>query len=305
MPSRSTVDHARRARFLLQEQLGVTGDAGAEIGRQGDGLVERVRVQRLGMALGGGHGLDAGTHDVVVDVLGGQRPTGGLRVGAQAHRLRVLRPELMHQLGPQHARGTQLGNLHEEVHADAPEEGQTRRELVDIEAHRLAGADVVNTVGQGIGHLDVGRGAGFLHVVAGNGNRIPLRHIGTRVGEDLRDDSHTRLRRVDVGVTNHELLEDVVLDRPGELLGLDALLLGGHHIEGQDRQHGAVHGHGHAHLVQRNAGEQLAHVIDGVDGHTGHADVTGDAGIVRVVATVGGRSKATDRPFWPAARLRR
>ena len=54
------------------------------------------------------------------------------------------------------------------------------------------------------------------------------------------------LGRVDVGVADHELFEDVVLDGPGELLLGDALLLGGDDVAGQDRQHRAVHGHRHA-----------------------------------------------------------
>ncbi|MPN08879.1 hypothetical protein SDC9_156165 [bioreactor metagenome] len=69
--------------------------------------------------------------------------------------------------------------------------------------------------------------------------------------------------------------------------GLDALLLGGHHIQRQNRQHRAVHGHRHRHLVERNAVEQLTHVEDRVDGHAGHTDVTGDPRVIRVVAAVG------------------
>ena len=41
-----------------------------------------------------------------------------------------------------------------------------------------------------------------------------------------------------------------------------ALLLGGDDVERQHRQHRAVHGHRHAHLVERDAGEQRAHVVD-------------------------------------------
>ena len=58
-------------------------------------------------------------------------------------------------------------------------------------------------------------------------------------------------------------------------------------VEREDRQHGAVHRHRHAHLVERDVVEQLAHVEDRVDGHAGHADVAGDARVVAVVAAVG------------------
>ena len=221
------IDDAAGARLLLDEQLGVSSDTSGEVCRQGDGLVEGVGVQGLGVSLGGSHGLHTGTDDVVVHVLSGQRPARGLRVGTQAHGLRVLRSELVDELGPQHASRAHLGDLHEEVGANGPEEGQTRCELVDLQAHRLASADVVDSVGQGVGHLDVGGRAGLLHVVAGDGDGVPLRHVRAGEGKDVGDDPHRGQRRVDVRVTNHELLEDVVLDRSGELLGLGALLLSG------------------------------------------------------------------------------
>ena len=48
----------------------------------------------------------------------------------------ILRIEFLHQLRPQHARGAKLGDLHEEIHADAEEERQPRREAVDGEPGR-------------------------------------------------------------------------------------------------------------------------------------------------------------------------
>ena len=48
-------------------------------------------------------------------------------------------------------------------------------------------------------------------------------------------------------------LQDVVLDRPGEEVGCDALLLGRNDVHGHHRQHGAVHRHAHAHLVEGDA----------------------------------------------------
>ena len=95
--------------------------------------------------------------------------------------------------------------------------------------------------------------------------------------------------RIDIGVADHELLEDVVLDGPGELLLLHALLFGGDDVAGEDRQHGAVHRHRDGDLVERDAVEEDLHVLDRVDRHAGLADVADDAGIVRVVAAVRGQ----------------
>ena len=64
--------------------------------------------------------------------------------------------------------GAELGDLHEEVHADAPEEGQPRRERVDVEAGGLARPQVLDAVGQRVGQLQVGRRPGLLDVVAGD-----------------------------------------------------------------------------------------------------------------------------------------
>ena len=58
--------------FLLDVDLGVTGDTSRKVGRQCDSLVEGVGVQRLGMTLGGSHSLDTSAAHVVEGILGGQ-----------------------------------------------------------------------------------------------------------------------------------------------------------------------------------------------------------------------------------------
>ena len=99
-------------------------------------------------------------------------------------------------------------------------------------------------------------------MVAGNRNGVELRHLCRGVLEDRGDDSHRGLRRVDVRVTNHELLEDVVLDRTAQLLSRNALLFSGDNVEGQNRQHSAVHGHRHRDATQVNALKELTHVVN-------------------------------------------
>jgi hypothetical protein len=116
---------------------------------------------------------------------------------------------------------------------------------------------------------------------------IPIGHVLGGIGDDVGHDPHGGLGRVDVGVADHELLQDVVLDGAGELVLADPLLLGGHDVAGQDRQHRPVHGHGDAHLVERNAVEEDLHVLHRIDRHPGLAHVARDPGVVGVVASVG------------------
>ena len=86
---------------------------------------------------------------------------------------------------------------------------------------------------------------------------------------------------------------------PDELLRRHALLLGRHDVERQHRQHRAVHGHRHDHLVERDAVEQRAHVVDRIDRHAGHADVAGHARMVAVVAAVGGEVEGDRQALLP------
>ena len=222
---------------------------------------------------------------------------------AQRQRLGALRLELPHQLGPEQPPGPELRDLHEEVHADRPEERQPGRERVDVQAGLEAGPQVLDAVGQRVGQLQVGRRPGLLDVVAGDRDRVELRHPARGEPEDVGDDPHRRARRVDVGVADHELFEDVVLDRARQLLAGHALLLGGDDVEGQHRQHGAVHGHRDAHAVQRDPVEQLPHVVDRVDRDAGHPDVARHPRVIAVVAAVGRQVEGDRQALLPGGEV--
>ena len=198
---------------------------------QGDRLVERVGVEALGVALGGGHRLDAGPADVVEHVLRGQAPAAGLAVGAQAEALRVLRLEVAHQPCPQARAARILATSMKKFIPIAQKKLSRGAKWSMSRPAPDAGTEVLHAVGQGVGELEVGGRPGLLHVVAGDRDRVEPRHVLGGVAEDVTDDPHARRRRVDVGVADHELLEDVVLDGPRQLLGLDPLLLGRGDVE--------------------------------------------------------------------------
>ena len=106
-------------------------------------------------------------------------------------------------------------------------------------------------------------------------------------GEDVGDDAHRGGGRIDIGVADHELFQDVVLNGPRQRRHRDALLFRRDDEQRQHRQHRAVHRHRHAHRIERDAGKERAHVIDRVDRDPGHADVAGDARMVGIVAAMG------------------
>ena len=74
----------------------------------------------------------------------------------QAERLGILRIEvLFDELRPEEACGPHLGDFHERVHANRPEEGEARRKGVHVEARRHTGADILNAICQRVGQLKV------------------------------------------------------------------------------------------------------------------------------------------------------
>ena len=291
------INHLGDAGFFLDDELGVASNAGRELSRQCNCFVQRVGVQRLGAAEYCGHRLNRGTNHVVVGVLLGQRPAGCLAMGAQHFRPRALRFELIDNASPQQTRGAEFGDLHIEIHANAPEKGQAPREFVDVQTRRQRGANIFFTVGQGIGQLQRRIGTGFLNVVAGNGDGVELGHVIRRVSNDIADNFHRRLRRINVGIAHHEFFQNVVLNGARQLLLADALLFGRDNIAGQHRKHRAIHGHGHGNLVQRNVVKQHFHVFDRVDGHTSFADVPRNARVIGVITAVGCQVKRYRDPL--------
>ncbi len=166
--ARQRIDHVGHAGLVLQNELGVTGDAGGKLGRQGNRLIKRVGVQRLRAAQHCAHRLIGCADDIVVGVLLLQADAGGLAVSAQHRGLRFLRVELGHDAVPEQACGTQFGSFHEEIHTDGEEEGQSRREGVHIHAAGKGGFDVFLTVCERKGQLLHQRRASLLHVIAGD-----------------------------------------------------------------------------------------------------------------------------------------
>ena len=88
--------------------------------------------------------------------------------------------ELLHDPVPEQARGAELGRLHEEVHADGEEEARPAGELVDVQARGDRRPDIFAAVGEREGELLHQGRAGLLHVVAGDRDRVELRHLAAR-----------------------------------------------------------------------------------------------------------------------------
>ena len=105
---------------------------------------------------------------------------------SQHKGFRVFRVEMpLHEFGPQKAGSPQFGDFHEIMHAGGKEKGQARRKGINIKPCCHAGANVFKPVSKSIGKLEIIRGASLLHVIAGDGNKIELRHVGRAIAKNI------------------------------------------------------------------------------------------------------------------------
>ena len=93
-------------------------------------------------------------------------------------RLGILGAEVVaHDARPHAAGGAELRHFFQEIAVRVEEERQPGRELVHVETGVNGGLHVGHAVGQGEGDLLHRGRAGLAHVVAGDGDGVPLGHV--------------------------------------------------------------------------------------------------------------------------------
>ena len=212
----------------------------------------------------------------------------------------ILGPEaLAHDARPQPAGGPELRHLLQQVRVRVEEERHPRGDLVDLQAGLAGGVQVGDAVAQGEGHLLDGVRARLADVVAADADAVPAGQLVPAERQDVGAQAHRRAGRIDVRPAGDVLLQDVVLDRARQALAGDAPLVGHRHVQRQQGGGGGVDGHGGRHLVQRQAVQQPAHVVQGGDGHAGAAHLARGQRVIRVAPHLGGQIEGHRQPGLP------
>ncbi|MNS80308.1 hypothetical protein D3C72_1139840 [compost metagenome] len=146
--ARPRVRHVAQAKLMLEDQLRIAGQPRGLRARQSQCLVKAVGMQRLRTTEDRGHRLDRGARDIVERLLRGERPARGLAMHAHRRGARAGAAQLAHDVVPQEPRGAQLGDLNEELLADAEEEAQSAAERIDIKAALTQQTDIGPGIGQ-------------------------------------------------------------------------------------------------------------------------------------------------------------
>src|SRR5438552_105376 len=203
------------ARLVRDDLLGPQRERHGFLRGQRIGLVQRVRVQRLRAAEHRRQRLQRDANDVVVRLLRRERHAGGLRVRAQLKRPRIRRVIAALDLArPDPPRRAELRDLLEEVVVHVEEERHPRHEIAHIETRGNAPLHVLEPVDEREGELLDRRRARLADVVAGDRDRVPLRHLARPETERVDDEVHRRPLGHDPLALRDVLLEGVVLDRP-------------------------------------------------------------------------------------------
>ena len=121
-------------------------------------------------------------------------------------------------LRPQPAGRAEFGDLFQEIVVRVEEEGELGGKFIHIQPGLDGRLHVGDGIGQGESHFLHGGRAGLADVVAGDADRVPVRHFGLAVAEDIGDQAHGRRGREDICAAGNIFLQDVVLDRAAQLL---------------------------------------------------------------------------------------
>ncbi len=208
---------------------------------------------------------------------------------------------LAHNTSPQAPGRPKFRDLLQKVIVDSEEKGEARGERIDAEPRPQGRFDVGNAIRQGKGQLLRGGATGLSHVIAADADRIPSGQVVFRIREDVGHQTHGWLGRIDIGAARDVFLEDIVLHRPLQTPGIDTLLFGHRHIQGQQDGCGGIDGHRRTHLVERDAVEQRLHIAQGVDRDPDLAHLPLGHRVIGVVADLGGKVKGDAQPGLPLA----
>ena len=101
-------------------------------------------------------------------------------------------------------------------------------------------------------------------MVSGNADRVELRHMSRSVAHDVLNYPGRGEQRIYISISNHKLLQNIVLYGAREKVFGNSLTLGGDDVTSKNREHCAIHCHRHRHLIERYIYEegQIKQLLD-------------------------------------------
>src|SRR3989441_7247110 len=211
-------------------------------------------------------GLNCDSNDVVVRLLRGQSLTTRLSVETQLARFRIPGFEtVLHYMGPDSTRSSELRNLLQEIVPTGEEEGELGSELVYLESSIKSRPNVFNSVCKTESQfLDRVR-ARLTDVIATDADRVPARHFVGAVFYEVDGQLQRCLWRIDVRVPRDVLLQNIILRRSPQLVLRNALFHSNGNIQRKQDWCSSVDCHARADPTEVDALEETPHVMHAAD----------------------------------------
>ena len=208
-----------------------------------------------------------------------------MRVEAHQPRPLVLRAEVVsHYLSPNLASRAVFGNLLKEIVVRVEEKAESRTEIVHFESAPPSPLHILHSVVQRERQFLQCRRSGLANVISADGNGVEARReLGAKL-EGIDYQPHRRRRRIDIFLLRDVLLENVVLNRPRNLVPVCPLLLRHDQVHRPQNRCRRIDGHRDCGLFQVNPAEENFHVFQRIDGHAALANLAFARGVVGVVA---------------------
>ncbi len=227
--------------------------------------------------------------DVVLGLLLGQPQRVHLDAVAEAAELRVRHAvAVLANLVPEIDEGAHLAHLGDEAHARVHEERNARHRLTELGLGDLAARLHRVEHGDGdrerIGKLLHRRRACLLQMIGADIGRVPFRNLAEGEDHDVLDEPHRRLRRKHIGAARQIFLDDVVLNRSGQQLAVDALFVGEGDVQRKEPRRRRVDRHRRVHLAERDTREQRAHIAEVAHRHANLADLAARKRVIGVIS---------------------
>jgi len=156
--------------------------------------------------------------------------------------------------------------------------------VVDVHPSFHRGLDVRETVGQREREFLDRRRTGFADVIAGNGDRVPARHLRRAELHHVDDDADVRTRREDPFFLGDVFLENVGLQRAAQLCTRNALALRRRDVFGEGDRGRPVNRHRRRNLSEVDPVEEHLHVAHRVDRDAAPSDLAARLPCIGVVA---------------------
>ena len=207
-------------------------------------------MQTLRTAQYSGQRLDRRPHDIVLWLQRCQRGASRLSVEAHHPAPRIFCPEVIpHNPSPHPARRPELGYFLQQIAVRVEEKAQPRRKRIHVHACVDCCLNIGHPIGQRERDFLHRRRTCLPHMVSGDGNRIPLRHLHRSPCEGVRHQAHRMFDRIDISPAGNILLQNVVLDRSGQFANVRFRSLRHRDIQSQQDRSCGVDRHGSRHAV--------------------------------------------------------